>query len=341
MKKKVCYLLAIAMLATGCGKIPTLENGQEAVVTFKNGDKISVDELYKEVKDTYGLTSLMTLIDKYVMDKTFPDYIDTANEYVENYYKALEENYGGKDALLEALTQSGISSIEAYKDIIYLNYMQSHAVEEYAKDQITEKDIEKYYKNDFVGDIEVSHILITPETTDKMSKDEIAKAEETAKEKVEKIIKELKATKKADLAKKFEELAKDNSEDKATKDKAGALGKINKNTLSSEYDELVTAAYKLKDGEFSTKVITTELGYHVIYRTKSHEKISLDKAKEDIVKTLSSQLMTEDKTLMVDALSHYRKELGMDIQDDELKTQYAYYIQNQLASLTQTDTEKE
>ncbi len=341
MKKKVCYLLAIAMLATGCGKIPTLENGQEAVVTFKNGDKISVDELYKEVKDTYGLTSLMTLIDKYVMDKTFPDYIDTANEYVENYYKALEENYGGKDALLEALTQSGISSIEAYKDIIYLNYMQSHAVEEYAKDQITEKEIEKYYKNDFVGDIEVSHILITPETTDKMSKDEVAKAEEKAKEKVEKLIKELKATKKADLAKKFEELAKANSEDKATKDKAGSLGKINKNTLSSEYDELVTAAYKLKDGEFSTKVITTELGYHVIYRTKSHEKISLDKAKEDIIKTLSSQLMTEDKTLMVDALSHYRKELGMDIQDDELKTQYAYYIQNQLASLTQTDTKKE
>ncbi|MBQ6841087.1 MAG: peptidylprolyl isomerase [Bacilli bacterium] len=339
MKKKVCYLLAIAMLATGCGKIPTLENGQEAVVTFENGDKISVDELYQEVKDTYALTSLMSLIDTYVLEKTFPDYIDTANEYVENYYKALEENYGGEEALLEALTQSGIASIDAYKKIIYINYMQSHAVEEYAKAQITDKDIEKYYKNDVVGDIEVSHILITPEVTDKMKDSEIKEAEKKAKETAESILKELKETKKADLATKFAELAKEASQDSATKEKGGALGKINKNTLSEDYNELVKAAYNLKDGEYSPKVITTELGYHIIYRTKSYDKASLEDSKKSILETLADNLMADDATVLVDALTHYRKELGMEIQDTELQTQYAYYIQNQIASLTESKNE--
>jgi len=334
MKKKVCCLLAAALFLTGCGKVPKLENGQEAVVTFENGDKISVDELYEDVKNTYALSSLIRLIDKYVLEETFEDNIEEAKEYAENYYKALEENYGGAETMLQMLNESGIASIEAYKEILYLNYMQSMAAEEYAKDQITDKEIEKYYEDEVVGDIEVSHILITPETNDKMSKDEIKKAEDEAKKQVESIIKELKDTKKADLATKFTELAKKHSQDATTKDKGGALGKINKDTLSSAYDELVDAAYELKDGAYSTKVITTELGYHVIYRTKSYDKKSLDDAKEGIVETLANKLLATDKTLVVNALSHYRKELGMEIQDDELQTQYAYYIQNQLASIT-------
>ena len=339
MKKKVCYLLAIALLATGCGKIPTLENGQEAIVTFENGDKISVDQLYEEVKSTYALSSLISMIDTYVLEKTFPDYIDTAKEYAENYYKAIAENYGGEDAFLEVLVQSGISSAEAYKKMMYLNYMQSYAAEEYAKDQITDKEIENYYKDEVVGDIEISHILITADVTDKMSDDEIEKAEDAAKDKVESIIKELKATKKENLATKFAELAKEASNDEATKEKGGALGKINKGTLSSDYDELIEAAYDLKDGAYSTKVITTELGYHVVYRTKSYDKASLDDSKDEIIETLANDLLSEDSSIVVNSLTHYRKKLGMEIQDSELQTQYAYYIQNQLASLTTNKNE--
>ncbi|MBE6155407.1 MAG: hypothetical protein E7164_01470 [Firmicutes bacterium] len=339
MKKKVCYLLAIALLVTGCGKIPTLENGQEAIVTFENGDKISVDDLYEEVKETYALTSLIKMIDTHVLEKTFPDYIDTAKEYADNYYKALAENYGGEEALLEALVQSGISSGKAYKEIMYLNYMQSHAAEEYAKAQITDKEIEKYYEDEVVGDIEVSHILITPEITDDMKEEEIKNAEKAAKEKAENIIKELKKADKGAIATRFKELAKESSADAATKEKGGELGKINKNTLSSDYDELVDAAYKLKDGEYSTKVVTTELGYHVIYRTKSYDKASLKDSKEDIIETLANELLNEDGTVVVNSLTHYRKELGMEIQDSELQTQYAYYIQNQLASITASKNE--
>lgn len=333
MKKKIIGLLFLGLAITGCGKIPTLKNGEEAVVSFENGDMISVNELYEEIKNTYGLNSLITLVDTYTLEKTFKDHIETAKEYAESYVKAVRSNYDSDEEFLSALQQyMGMATIEDYQKYMYLSYMQSHAVETYAKDQITDKDIEKYYKNEVVGDIEVSHILITPDVTDKMTDDEQKTAEKEAKTKAENVIATLKKTDKADIATKFAELAKDYSTDSATKDKGGALGKINKNTLTSEYDELVDAAYSLKDGAYSTKVITTELGYHVILRTKSYDKASLEDSKEDIIQALADELFEEDPTLAIDALQHYRKKLGMEIHDSELQTQFAYYVQNQLLS---------
>ena len=81
---------------------------------------------------------------------------------------------------------------------------------------------------------------------------------------------ELKEVEKKDLATKFAELAKENSDDEATKKDGGSLGKINKDTLDSNYDELVDAAYETKDGALYGKVITSELGYHIILKTKSY-----------------------------------------------------------------------
>ena len=50
MKKKLVALCAIMLLASGCGKVPKLENGKEAIVSFKNGEKISVDDFYTKLK---------------------------------------------------------------------------------------------------------------------------------------------------------------------------------------------------------------------------------------------------------------------------------------------------
>ena len=52
MKKKIAVLALCVLLLAGCGKrIPTLSNGDEAVVTLKNGEKISSNDLYNELKD--------------------------------------------------------------------------------------------------------------------------------------------------------------------------------------------------------------------------------------------------------------------------------------------------
>lgn len=332
MKKNLCALLVVLLLLTGCGKqIPKLENGQEAVVTFNDKHKISVDDLYNNLKSTYGLTSLVVMIDTYVLETTFKDYIDTAKEYADNYIKAVRENYNSDEEFLKALqSYLGVSSVDAYKNQLYLSYMQTHATEEYAKLQITDDQIQKYYDNEVEGDIEVSHILITPEVKDDMDDNAKKEAETNAKNKAEELLKTLKGVSKEELPNKFAELAKENSKDDATKENGGSLGKINKTSLGDSYKELVDAAYSIKDGELYKDVVTTELGYHIILRTKSYEKESLDKMKESIIKTLSDELIQKDSTISTTALQHYRKELGVEIEDSELQTQYANYIQNSL-----------
>lgn len=332
MKKKISLLLLVGLLLTGCGKIPKLENGQEALLTFKNGDKISVDEFYQELKDTYGLSTVIGMIDEYVLEKSFPAYKEKAESFAKSYINAIKEGYDSDEKFLTAIqNNTGMATVEEYQHYIYLSYMQSYAVEEYAKKQITDKEIEKYYKNNIVGDIEVSHILITPDVNDKMTDDETKEAEKKAKEKAQNILDTLKKTNAKDVKTKFEELAKANSEDNATKDKGGSLGRINKDTLSKEYKELVDAAYTLKDGNYYSKVITTELGYHIILKNKSYDKASLDDSKDSIKTTLANKMLDDDKTLTTKALQHYRKEMGIDIQDSELKKQYANYMQNELS----------
>ena len=342
MKKKLVALCAIMLLASGCGKVPKLENGKEAIVSFSNGDKISVDDFYTKLKDSMGLNTLITMIDTHILETEFKDYVDTAKDNAEAAINALITQYDGEENLLSAIqSQTSYQTIEAFQDYYYLSYMQSHAIEEYAKTKITDDEIEKYYKNESIGDMEISHILITVDVEDDATSDEKTAAEDAAKNTVKEIIEKLNTAKKnkEDITETFTSLAKEYSKDDDTKDKGGALGKINYGTLSSSYDELIDAATKLKDGEYSTSVITTELGYHVILKTKSYEKDTLENLKESIIETLAEEYITENSSSVgLNALQHYRKEYGMEIEDDEIKKQYSNYIQNALASIASSTT---
>ncbi len=343
MKKKIFALCAIMLLASGCGKVPKLENGKEAIVTFKDGEKISVDDFYELIKNEYGLNSLISMVDKYICETEFEDYKDTASKNADALINSLKEQYGSEDKLLEALQGSGYNTIDAYKDYAYLSYLQSHAIEEYAKTKITDKEIENYYKNDAIGDMEINHILITSNVKKDATDDEKKAAQDEAKKKANEVINKLNTAKKngEDITEAFTKLAKEYSEDDSNKDKGGALGKINYGSLSSKYDELVKAAKSLKDGEYSTSVITTELGYHVILKVKTYEKDTLENLKDSIKETLAEKYITNNKSSIgLNALQHYRKEYKMEIQDDEMKKQYSNYIQNALLTIQQNNSSK-
>lgn len=343
MKKKIFALCAIMLLASGCGKVPKLENGKEAIVTFKDGEKISVDDFYELIKNEYGLNSLISMVDKYICETEFEDYKDTASKNADALINSLKEQYGSEDKLLEALQGSGYNTIDAYKDYAYLSYLQSHAIEEYAKTKITDKEIENYYKNDAIGDMEINHILITSNVKKDATDDEKKAAQDEAKKKANEVIDKLNTAKKngEDITEAFTKLAKEYSEDDSNKDKGGALGKINYGSLSIKYDELVKAAKSLKDGEYSTSVITTELGYHVILKVKTYEKDSLENLKDAIKETLAEKYITNNKSSIgLNALQHYRKEYKMEIQDDEMKKQYSNYIQNALLTIQQNNSSK-
>jgi len=73
MKKKLlASMLIVLFLATGCGKVPTLKNGEEVVVSIEGKD-ISIDSLYKEMKDRYALSVLLDMIDEKILNDKYED----------------------------------------------------------------------------------------------------------------------------------------------------------------------------------------------------------------------------------------------------------------------------
>ena len=161
-----------------------------------------------------------------------------------------------------------------------------------------------------------------------MSDDEKKEAENKALETAKDLIKKLNEG--AD----FKELAKEYSMDESNKDEGGVLGSFNKGDMESSFE---TAAYELKVDEYTDTPVKTSYGYHIILKTKEHEKDSLDNVKEDIIETLSKELINSDTTISITALTELRKENGMDIEDDSLQSNYNKYI-NQLYNYYTTST---
>ena len=340
MKKKVLILGVCSLLLCGCGKIPTLSNGDEAVVTFKDGDMISANDFYEEIKNSFGLDTLLNMIDKYIFESEFPDEMENGEAYAKAAIDQLRTNYETEEELLQALQYYGYQTVEAYQNFVYISYMQNVAIEAYVKNNITEEELQDYYDNDVYPDMTISHILITPDVTDDMSDEEKEEAENTAKEEIENIIDELNEAKDngEDIETTFAKLAKEYSEDDDTKDDGGNLGEINIGSLDSNYDELIKAANSLKDGEYSTEVITTELGYHVILKTKTGEKASYDDSVDTMKDAITEDKLNSDQSLMVDAIRYYRDLYELDIVDSELDNQYSIYMNNLINTYENTSS---
>ena len=340
MKKKVLILGVCSLFLCGCGKIPALSNGDEAVVTFKDGDMISANDFYEEIKNSFGLDTLLNMIDKYIFEAEFPDEMENGEAYAEAAIDQLRTNYETEEELLQALQYYGYQTVEAYQNFVYISYMQNVAIEAYVKNNITEEELQDYYDNDVYPDMTISHILITPDVTDDMSDEEKEEAENTAKEEIENIIDELNEAKDngEDIETTFAKLAKEYSEDDDTKDDGGNLGEINIGSLDSNYDELIKAANSLKDGEYSTEVITTELGYHVILKTKTGEKASYDDSVDTMKDAITEDKLNNDQSLMVDAIRYYRDLYELDIVDSELDNQYSIYMNNLINTYENTSS---
>ena len=322
MKKILLSAMIILLLATGCGKVPKLENGQEAVVTLKEGN-ISIDSLYNEMKDSYALNMLINMVDTQILEKKYPtddeekDYIknqvETIKYYYENYYK---EQYNSFE---QYLTENGVADENELKENISLNYKRSLAVEEYAKSLVTEKEIKKHYQDEIFGDISASHILIKPDVEDNATDDEKKKAEEKALETAKSIITKLKN------GEDFAKLAKEYSDDESNSASGGKLGDFNHGQMVEEFEK---AAVKLKVGSYSTTPVKTQYGYHIILKTAQKDKPALEEVKEDIIEELANEKLTNDTTLQTTALVELRKTNEMEIQDKNLKKQYDAYVSN-------------
>lgn len=330
MKKKLLICLAVLGLTSGCGKVSTLPNGDDALVSFSNTNLgISAGDLYSEVKGT-ALSKLIDMIDTKILLDKYPDKSSDADKYVNEQYDLIKTNFKddkGKfdeEALKEQIyAYYGITDIDKFKDIIRLNYYRTEAVNDYAKKSVTDKQIQKYYDENVYGDISCKHILITPAVTDDMSDEDKTKADKEALQKAKDIIKKLKN------GESFDDLAKEYSDDTSNKDKGGDLGYFNTGDMLEEFEK---AAFALKKGKYTTTPVKTKYGYHIILKTDEKEKPSLEDKKEEIINTLVSEAKSNDTALSINALVELRKEYGMNIEDDELSKLYSTYISNSLLS---------
>lgn len=337
MKKKIILLVAITTLLCGCGKtIPKLENGQEAVVTFKDGTKISVDDLYNNMKDS-ATSKIIEMIDKKILEEKYKDDLNSAKEYAESiinsykYYYVDENGNFDENRLVTMLNQKyGYASLDEFQEATRINYLRNKAVEDYVDSTIKDKEIEKYYKDEVKPDREVSHIQIIPDVKDSMTDDEKKTAKEEALNEAKSIIAKLKK------GEKFEDLAKEYSDDDATKENGGSLGKINKGTYGSDaFDKEV---YDLKVGSYSNTPIETTKGYEIVYVTSEKDKKSLEDAKDEIKKAIREDKLEKDATLQVTAVTELRKEYGVEIVDTEINKNYEKYIDALTRSIKENDS---
>ncbi|MBQ7104288.1 MAG: peptidylprolyl isomerase [Bacilli bacterium] len=332
MKKKeklLISLFAVLLFVTSCGKAPKLENGQEAVVTLKKGDNISIDSLYEEMKDTYALSVLLDMIDTQILAEEYPEsddekaYIDSQLAQFEYYYDAYySTQYKSFEEFLYAMY--GVDTTDELKEILSLSFKREEATKDYAKTTIKDDEIEEYYDEEIIGDMKASHILITADYEDDATEDEIEKAKADAKKKAEDLIKELNKADKDEVEELFAKLAKEHSEDGSAED-GGDLDWFSGGDMVESFEK---ATIELKVGKYTKEPVESEYGYHIILKTGQKDKAELKEVKDEIIDALVEKKLEEDSTLQAKALIALRDEYGIEIQDTELKKQYKTYIEN-------------
>ena len=330
-RKKTVSLLAIVLvlclLITGCGKAKKLEN-DSTIVKYKGG-KIKADELYQALREKYGITELLDMMDKTILEKDFKTddeekaNIDSQVEQMKSQYQNDEEAFNS--AIKQYL---GVDDEDALREMLSLEYKRNQAIESQVKSTIKDDEIQKYYDDEIVGDMKVRHILIKPETKDDMTSEEQEKAEEKAKKKAEELIKQL------DDGADFEKLAKENSDDTGSKDDGGLIDYFN---TDSGMDEAFTeASIKLEKGKYTKEPVKSSFGYHIILKVDQKKKKKLKEVKDDILQKLAEEKLTNDTTLRYESLMDYREKKGVEFKDKALKKDYEEYMDNLIETAEQS-----
>lgn len=323
---KVAKIVGTSLLVlslTGCGtKIPKLENGKDALITFTDSEKnISVDDLYSKLKNTYGTNYIIEMIDKSLLNDLYPR-DEKAEIYLNGQIEVYAKSYGSQESLLNALQQYGYNTIDEFKDYLFLNYQRESATKDYVKENLTDSEIEKYYEKNIFGDMTVSHILIKVETNDSMTDEEKEEANKAAMEKINNIYSALDAGEKT-----FAELAEEYSDDEATKNVGGKLEPFNVGEMTKNFED---ACKDLKVGEYLKNAVQTEYGYHIILKEDEKEKPALKEVKAKVIDLIIDEKMSDDTKLQYKALMALREKNGVTITDKDLKDNYDKMMDNYL-----------
>lgn len=293
--------LAVAVLLAGCSS---------STVASMKGDKITQKEYYDALKKSYaGQQELRTLIVSKALEQQYGDKVSSAK--VKKQFNAMKAQYGS--TFDSTLSQNGYTE-SSFKDQIRTSMLSEVALKDLKKP--TTKQIKKQYKS-YEPKIEVQHILVK------------------TKAQAEKIISQLKGH---NTTAYFGKLAKKNSTDTGTKNNEGKIGSSFDNTDTQLDSTFKAAAFKLKQGEYTTTPVKTSYGYHIIRSIKNPGKGSLsDKATK---KAVSDQIYTtweSDTTVMNKVIAKVLKKANVQIKDSDLKNVLSTYLGTSSSSSTSSN----
>ena len=287
-------------------RIAKLENGEE--VAIKIGDKnITADAMYTKLKEKYAIYELLDIVDSNILYDMY-ELTEEDNEEIENraddYIRYYEENYNISEE--EFLENNGFANLNEFKKYLELDHLRKKYYDEYLTKQISEEEIEDYYDEEVFAPFNVEHILV------KISNDV---TDEDAKEKAQEILDRL------DDGEDWEDLKEEYEDEIITE-------ALKVDFDSNLEDEFKTTAIKLKDGKYSTSLVKTNYGYHIIYRVETLETPEYDEVKERILEVLKNKYAKENENVYEKSMIFMREEAKMEIKDTELNEVYKKYTKD-------------
>lgn len=303
-------MLAVVLGITGCGKKADLDDNKTAV-SLKDS-KITATEYYNEIKKS-NISKLVDMIDHKLFDEKYKSN-EEEDKSVKEQINQIKSSYEDESTFLNVIKQYfGVNSEEELEDMLRLEYKRNEAVEDYVKEDLSDKEIENYYNDNIYGDIKASHILIKPDVKSDATDAEKEKAEKKAKAEAEKIINKL------NKGEDFVKLAKEYSDDTANASKGGDLGYFNSDDMDENFWD---AAKKLEKNAYSKEPVKSQYGYHIILKVDQKEKPKLKDVKDEIKSTLANAKLKNNSTLHYESLIKIREENKIKWNDDELEKQY-------------------
>lgn len=292
-------------------RIATLKDGTQPIANV-NGETITADDLYTNMKEYYSVNILLNEIDNMILTEKYPENDEMLKEVqntAEYYYNIYKQNYGYTKE--DFLSNYGFASEEDFIKSLKLDYRRNKYYEEYAESLVAEKEIDKYYENEVFGDVDSKHILV------KIDKDsENGLSDEEAKKLAKEIISKL------NEGKTWDEVVKEYG-DKIVHEELG-YNAFNASLESSYLEE----CKKLEVGKYSKDPVLTSYGYHIVYKIAQKDKPSLDDVKDDVIDVLATEIKNDDTDLYYKSLISMREEAELEFTDTKLGDEYKTYINN-------------
>ena len=304
------FLIGVLFLTAGCAKTPKLENGKEVFASI-DGYKVTADDLYAELKSRGGLSVMLDMIDKKIIDKEITDKTG-AESYADSQVNMYKEYYG--DQFEETLKYYGYNDEASFKEMIQSDYLKEKVAINYLKTTVTDEEVNKYYEENIFGDQTVKYILVRPAEAESDATDEDKlKLETEALEEAKEIIKKI------NDGEKFEDLAKEYSDDTLSGLNGGLMSEFNTDQVNETFFK---AARELKDGEMTKEPVKDDNGYNIILKVSAKEKPALKDVKDSILEKIAEEKANNEDDAVKKAWVQIRKNYKLNIVDTDAKTLY-------------------